>query len=55
MVSPVVLISLLGLSPIGNLSGRDFFAAGSINKSLIKVLGQGCVLSYLMNPFNHAK
>ncbi len=24
MVSPVVLISLLGLSPIGNLSDRDF-------------------------------
>ncbi len=55
MVSPVVLISLLGLSPIGNLSDRDFFAIHAINQSLIKRLGQGCALSYLMNPFNHAR
>ena len=55
MVPPVVLISLLGLSPIGNLSDRDFFAIHAINQSLIKRLGQGCALSYLMNPFNHAR
>lgn len=55
MMSPVLLISLRGSSPIGNLSDRDFFAIYSINQSLIKRLGQGCALSYLMNPFNHAR
>ena len=55
MVSPVVLISLLGLSPIGNLSDRDFFAALAINQSVIKRLRREYSLSYLVSPFVHAK
>ena len=54
-MSPVILISLRGSSPIGNLSSRDFFLRTIINRSLIKVFGRGNCLGYLMRPFNHAK
>lgn len=52
---PVVTASLLGLCPIGNLSGRDFFAALAINQSVINRLRPVYGLSYLVSPFVHAK
>ncbi len=52
---PVVTVSLLGLCPIGNLSGRDFFAVLAINQSVINRLRPVYGLSYLVSPFVHAK
>ncbi len=42
LLLPVVLISLLGLGPIGNLLEWEFFAFATINQSVIYELGHQC-------------
>jgi hypothetical protein len=42
-MSPVILISLRGSSPIGNLSSRDFFLWTLLIDHELRSLGEGIV------------